>query len=402
MNQRIDELRTSLRDDPGSRLFFQLGDLLRKAGESDEAAQVLSDGLEHHPRYVAAWVSLGRIQPDRSEFPDAERSFARALELDPENAVAARLIGETAERAGEWVRAIKAYKLARALSPRDPDLEARIEVIERRLAGEAEDTAPISVGESLGDAASGFPESGFPVQPLTPPEPLPLDEPAPEKAEAFVDAVPARPPREVISISEDDPFAVTSTGDTGVWMVADDVFVPPETSIDRTADDVFGDASVDEPLPSPEPGPRSRPSEEKEGRRGEAEGGAGPIGYESGRELRPGRPPVPESVPEPIPEPESDSAPELPLPTLTLARLALEQNDRPLAEETLLAVLERDPANREAADLLENMNEDMIPEMSEPPSSGQTASQADLLVAKASRLKGWMENIRAAAERRAP
>ncbi len=313
------------------------------------------------------------------------------MELDPENSVAARLIGETAERVGEWVRAIKAYKLARALTPGDAELEDRIEAIERRLSGEADEVAP-----------SGIPGSVFPVQPLTPPAPLPVDEPAPETAEPFVHAVSASRPREVISISEDDPFAVTSTGDTGVWLVADDVFASPETSFDSAAGDVFGDESVDEPLPplEPEPGLRSRPSEEKEGRRGEAEGGAGPIGYESGRELRPGRPPVPD--PEFVPEPEPDYAPELPLPTVTLARLALEQNDLPLAEETLQAVLERDPANREAADLLENLNEDVIPEISEPPASEPSVPQGDLLAAKASRLKGWMENIRAAAERRAP
>ncbi|MEN8165340.1 MAG: hypothetical protein ABFS37_14515, partial [Acidobacteriota bacterium] len=85
-----------------------------------------------------------------------------------------------------------------------------------------------------------------------------------------------------------------------------------------------------------------------------------------------------------------------------LARLALEQNDRSLAEETLQAVLERDPANREAADLLENLHEDLIPGILEPPSSEPSVSQAELLAAKASRLKGWMESIRTAAERRAP
>lgn len=394
MNQRIDELRILLRDDPASRRFFLLGDLLRKAGEPDEASEILIGGLEHHPRYVAAWVSLGRIQLDKAQFSEAERSFARALELDPENAVAARLIGETAERVGEWVRAVKAYKLARALNPGDADLEVRIEAIERRLAGGPVD----SLEEPIEAVPPSFPESPTPVQPLTPPEPLPVEEPEPEAPEPFAQVISASRPRQVISIYEDDPFAMTSTGDAGVWMVSDDVFAPPETSFDSAADDVFGAEPI--PLPPPvtvtEPGLRSRPSEEKEGRRGEAEGGAGPIGYESGRELRPGRPPVPEPIPEP------DFGHELPLPTVTLARLALEQDDRPLAEETLQAVLERDPSNREAAELLEHLSEEVIPEIPEPFSSGPSVSQADLLTAKAERLKGWMEDIRTAAERRAP
>ncbi len=360
MNQRIDELRTLLRDDPASRRFFLLGDLLRKAGEPDEAARILTDGLEHHPRYVAAWVSLGRIQLDKAQFSEAERCFARALELDPENAVAARLIGETAERIGEWVRAVKAYKLARALNPGDADLEVRIEMIERRLVGGPVD----SLEEPIEAVPPTFPKSPTPVQPLTPPEPLPVDEPDPEAPEPFPQPVSVSRPRQVISIYEDDPFAMTSTGDTGVWMVSDDVFAPPETSFDSAADDVFGA----EPIPLP--------------------------------------PPVTEPEPEPEPEPEfvpePDFSHELPLPTVTLARLALDQNDRPLAEETLQAVLERDPLNQEAAELLEYLNEDIAPEAAEAPPLQPLVSPADLLAAKAQRLKGWMEDIRIAAERRAP
>jgi len=408
MNQRIDELRILLRDDPSSRRFFLFGDLLRKAGELDEAEEILTGGLKHHPRYVAAWVSLGRIQLNKAQFSEAERSFARALELDPENAVAARLIGETAERIGEWVRAIKAFKLARALNPGDADLEARIDAIERRLAGGPDALDHESLDSSIEVVPPELPKAPAPVQPLTPPEPLIVDEPFPDVVEPFPQAVTASRPREVILISEDDPFAVTTTDDTAVWMAADDVFAHPETSFDSAADDVFGAEPIPLPPPEPppvtvtvtEPGLRSRPSEEKEGRRGEAEGGAGPIGYESGRELRPGRPPVPES--EPVPVPEAEFSHEFPLPTVTLARLALQQDDRPLAEETLQAVLERDPSNREAAELLEYLSEEGVLEIPEPLPSDPSVSQADLLAAKAQRLKGWMEDVRTAAERRAP
>ncbi len=362
MNQRIDELRILLRDDPSSRRFFLFGDLLRKAGELDEAEEVLTGGLKHHPRYVAAWVSLGRIQLNKAQFSEAERSFARALELDPENGVAARLIGETAERIGEWVRAIKAFKLARALNPGDADLEARIDAIERRLAGGPDALDRESLDSSIEVVPPELPKGPAPVQPLTPPEPLIVDEPFPDVVEPFPQAVTASRPREVILISEDDPFAVTTTDDTAVWMAADDVFAHPETSFDSAADDVFGA----EPLPLPPPEP----------------------------------PPVTVTVTEP--EPEAEFSHEFPLPTVTLARLALQQDDRPLAEETLQAVLERDPSNREAAELLEYLSEEGVLEIPEPLSSDPSVSQADLLAAKAQRLKGWMEDVRTAAERRAP
>ena len=377
MNQRIDELRTSLRDDPGSRLFFQLGDLLRKAGEVYEAETILRSGLEHHPRYVAAWVSLGRIQLEQAQFSEAERSFARALELDPENAVAARLIGETAEKAGEWVRAIKAYKLARALTPGDAELETRIEAIEQRLSGESDDAAPEPMGEPFQAVSPGYTE----VQPLTPPEPLPVVEPAPDTPEPFDHAVSPGRPREVVLLSAADPFATTSTGDTGVWMAADDVFAPPEPTFEPAVEDVFGGDRTDE-VSTISPEDASEPIEEQ--------------AAEAFPKL------VPESEPIPELEPEPEPVQELSLPTVTLARLALEQDDRPLAQVTLKAILDRDPDHREAAELLESLSEDLPPEISEPAFAEPSVSSADLLTAKSKALKGWMENIRAAAERRAP
>lgn len=385
MNHRIDHLRARLRDDPGSRLFFQLGDLLRKAGELDEAEEILRGGLEEHPRYVAAWVSLGRIQLDEAEFSEAERSFAKALELDPENAVAARLIGETAEKAAEWVRAVKAYKLARALSPRDPDLDARIEAIERRLAGGPDDITPERVEEPSGDEAPEVAEIGVPGETATAPEPFAVEAPLPEHREPFGFTRPVSRSRVMISTSEADPFAVTSTGDTGVWMVADDVFAPPEPPFEPSVEDVFGgDQTDDVPTLPPQDGfePVDEPALE-------AESEIEPV--------------IAETIPEePVVRPEAEPARELPLPTVTLARLALEQGDRPLAMEALQAVLERDPANREAGDLLERLDEDPNTEVSEPPSPEVSVTPVDLPVAKAEALKGWMENIRAAAERRAP
>ncbi len=385
MNHRIVHLRTTLRDDPGSRLFFQLGDLLRKAGELHEAERVLVKGLESHPRYVAALMSLGRIQLDKAQFAEAERSFARALELDPENAIAARLIGETAERVGEAVRAIKAYKLARALMPGDAEIQARIEAIERLLAGGSEEAAPEPVVEPFEPDPAVFQESESPVQPVVPPEPFPAEVAAPEVSEPFAHAVSPRRPRELISVSEDDPFTATSTGDTGVWMVADDVFAPPESSYDTAADDVFGGQPVEEPLPEPEPEYLSPP---------EPEFVPAPIAEATPE-------PEPEFEPEPEPEPAPDFTQELSLPTVTLARLALEQDDRPLALETLKAVLDLDPENWEATQLLDQLSGDEVPEIVESPYSEMPISPAEVLAAKSARLKGWMENIRSADQRRA-
>jgi tetratricopeptide (TPR) repeat protein len=221
MDYRIEQLRFQLREDPSSRMFYQLGELLRREGELDEAVEILEQGLEAHPRYVSAWVALGRARREQGDLVGAEFACAKALQLDPENQVASRLIGEAAVDRGDWVRAIKALKLARALGPRDPELEDRIAEVESELSsrgllrsppppaptrppppGEAEPEAVLdgTAGDADGDGAA---------------------EPPPITARIPV----VRPPRslEVVALSNDDPFAIGAS-DTGVWTMPEDPF----------------------------------------------------------------------------------------------------------------------------------------------------------------------------------
>jgi tetratricopeptide (TPR) repeat protein len=397
MDHRIDHLRSLLRDDPGSRRFFLLGDLLRKNGEMEEAEKILSEGLEHHPRYVAAWVSLGRLQLETAQYSQAERSFARALELDPENAVAARLIGETAERIEEWVRAIKAYKLARALSPRDSFLEERIDAIENRLAGGPDELKPDPMEEPFAGASQPVPMP----EASSEADPFPLGASEPE----LLDVPEAPPviqrPREVISVSEVDPFSTGSTGNTGIWMVSDDVFAPPQEPDATTEADVFGIEEPDEAV-SPE---FEEPVEEAVE---EIEESPEPVFVSEPEPLPEPAPELePPAISEPIEEPPpsvdaAETRDDVLLPTVTLARLALEQGDEALAEETLKAILDRDPGNDEALNLLKRIEEGSQTEGMEASPDEPSVTPADLLAAKAQGLRVWMESLREASERRAP
>jgi len=94
MDYRLEQLRFELREDPSSRIFFKLGEHLRREGELDEAIEVLRTGLKEHDRYVAAWVSLGRAQLDNGDAEGARQSLERSLQLDP----------RTRLRRGPWAR----------------------------------------------------------------------------------------------------------------------------------------------------------------------------------------------------------------------------------------------------------------------------------------------------------
>src|SRR5215211_2921933 len=141
-NAKIEELRYRIKTDPKSRLFYPLAEELRKAGQVNDAEQVLRTGLTVHPTYLSAWVSLGRVLRDLRKDDDAVEALNRALQLDPGNVVAARLLADAYLALGEKIEAIKKYKLVHALLPSDEDLRVTIEQLERDL---QEPSAPFAV-----------------------------------------------------------------------------------------------------------------------------------------------------------------------------------------------------------------------------------------------------------------
>ena len=443
MDPRIEQLREHLEQEPTSRRFFQLGELLRKYGQLQEAIDVLTTGLDVHPRYVAAWVSLGRAQAESELWAEAEASFAKALQIDPENAVAARLIGEIAEATGEHERAIKAFQLAQALTPGDSGLVEAIERNEAILRGQT--TAPMAPVEAV-------------EEPFADPSPFDADQNEDDDAS---DDGPFAPPRwrrqppQPVELPADDPFSIASSSDSGVWELSDDVFMTPEAAAEvarvleleeieqvsappeqtESADEgpfseqvsvvesVEADSAEATDVPTSELQTSEAPIPEPEIPEAADVEGVYPEEAEQ-LEVEPWEPEVAgldavevdqademegaaaaEAIPAPPDEAEDAAAMQLdeglPVPTVTLARLAADQGDLELARRTLQNVLDRDPDNTDARDLLRSLVEpapvevEVAPPPDDEPFSGEAA-----LRAKISTLKAWVEAVRLAAERR--
>lgn len=183
---KIEELRFRVKTDAKSRLFYPLAEELRKIGQFGEAEQVLRGGLTHHPTYLSAWVSLGRVQRDLKNDSGAVETLTKALTLDPGNVVAARLLADSYLSLGEKLEALKKYKLVHALLPADEDLEGVIERLENEL-------NPIIT----------TPASSPPLSSLQATEPEPEPEPVP-------------------SLPEESPFAPEATRDEEPMAVAHD------------------------------------------------------------------------------------------------------------------------------------------------------------------------------------
>src|SRR4051794_28650635 len=130
---KIEEVRVWVKTDPKNRIFYPLAEELRKVSQFTEAEQVLHTGLANHPTYLSAWVSLGRVSRDLGKNEEAVDALTRALQLDPGNVVAARILADAYLALGEKVEAIKKYKLVHALLPSDEELEGDIERLEREL-----------------------------------------------------------------------------------------------------------------------------------------------------------------------------------------------------------------------------------------------------------------------------
>ena len=435
MDYRLEQLRFELREDPSSRSFFKLGEHLRREGELDEAIEILRAGLEKHDRYVAAWVSLGRAQLENGNAEEAQISLERGLQLDPENAVASRAMGEAAIVNGDWLTAVKALKRARGLSPRDDALDERIDFVEKHLDELGLLQKPAPVVDFWTEASAGDGQDG--------------------------------------RVGGEEPFAVQSAGDTGVWDDANDVFAagmvgdddasedgeedeggddspfevaddatdesgayaePPPLTEDDVASIVEGDESLEtaemetvadggqdletetaeiaegpvtEPEQEPDSEPFSEPEAGKEDESDAADGSDDEREYEDESadeqetvlEEEPPREAEPEPLPESWPDPEPDVQPELekdedgiPLPTMTLARLAIDQGDLDLAERTLRGVIERDPENSEAAELLETL-------VAGPPEEDSSAEPQGFSDPRVGALQRWLDAVRLASER---
>ena len=174
---RIDELRRRLERDPGSRLFAQLAEELRKAGEFEEAIGVARAGLAQHPTYPSARLTLGRALLDSGDPRAARVELDAAVKGAPDNILANRMLGEALESLGDLRSALAQYRATLGVAPGDQNLEAKVVAIEAQLKTGAADSG---AGAGGGAAASGAtaPVAGVPPLPPSARRPAAAAEPA--------------------------------------------------------------------------------------------------------------------------------------------------------------------------------------------------------------------------------
>ncbi len=118
---------------PESRLFAPLADAYRKEGEIDRAIELCEKGLEKHPSYASAHVILGKCFYDKGATERARSEFLRVIELDPENMVALKFLGDILLAEGDGDGAARFYKELITIDPTNEDVAVSLKELEEKF-----------------------------------------------------------------------------------------------------------------------------------------------------------------------------------------------------------------------------------------------------------------------------
>src|SRR6476661_3924511 len=99
-NPRIEELRRRVQMDPASIAFAALAEEYRRQGRHEEAIQTCRGGLQRHPSYLSARVTLGRALIEVGDYDGAREELETVLRSAPENLAAIRGLAQIHERMG--------------------------------------------------------------------------------------------------------------------------------------------------------------------------------------------------------------------------------------------------------------------------------------------------------------
>src|ERR671939_332449 len=97
-NPRIAELQRRVHADPASIAFAALAEEYRRTGNYAEAIETCRVGLQRHPSYLSARVTLGRALMETAQYAEARQELEQVLKRAPENLAAIRALAEIHER----------------------------------------------------------------------------------------------------------------------------------------------------------------------------------------------------------------------------------------------------------------------------------------------------------------
>lgn len=114
--ERLRQAQWSERD-PQGRAFASIAEAHRLRGELHLAKTVAQEGVERLPEFASGHVVAGLVHRDLRSPVEADVAFRRVLDLDPENTVALRSLGELAKERESHAEAAEFFRKLYLLDP---------------------------------------------------------------------------------------------------------------------------------------------------------------------------------------------------------------------------------------------------------------------------------------------
>ena len=163
---KLEELEQKFGENP-RRYFAALANEYRKNGEFEQAIELCRAQLEQQPEHLSGRVVLGQALFDAFRYDEAREELTTAIQLDPENFIALRLLGELAAQDGDQETAREFFSRARDIEPRNEQLLAALAALGpveppvtlaaavARTATKAAEPVAEPVTEAVGEPAAG-------------------------------------------------------------------------------------------------------------------------------------------------------------------------------------------------------------------------------------------------------
>jgi tetratricopeptide (TPR) repeat protein len=190
-SSRIEELTRRVQQDPASIAFAALAEEYRRAGRYDEAITTCRAGLQRHPSYISAHVTLGRALLEVGEFEQAREELELVLRVAPENLAAIRGLAEIHHRRGEVTEAhevAEAHEAERSAAPGGEPVAAPAR-LEPEAAAPLTPALPAPVGYDVQPTTAPEPFLAESAIPILLEQPPPSEDPALAGLEEFLDAI---------------------------------------------------------------------------------------------------------------------------------------------------------------------------------------------------------------------
>ncbi|MCC6317773.1 MAG: hypothetical protein IT361_08790 [Gemmatimonadaceae bacterium] len=138
---RLDELKKKFDDNP-RRYFAPLANEYRKLGDLVQAIALCRTHLPNQPGHISGNIVLGQALFESRELIESRQAFEAALDLDPENLIALRYLGDIARHEGASDVAQSWYQRVLDADPRNDEIVQLMREVEAEQARHREDVAP--------------------------------------------------------------------------------------------------------------------------------------------------------------------------------------------------------------------------------------------------------------------